>query len=36
MVEVAEFSGELCEIGSIDCQVQGCSTGERYIFSLLT
>ncbi|KAL3990494.1 EGF-like domain family protein [Acanthocheilonema viteae] len=24
-----EFSGELCEIGSIDCQVQGCSIGER-------
>uniref|UniRef100_A0A8R1XQU3 Uncharacterized protein n=1 Tax=Onchocerca volvulus TaxID=6282 RepID=A0A8R1XQU3_ONCVO len=28
-----EFSGELCEIGSIDCQVQGCSTGERCVVS---
>ncbi|EJD76527.1 hypothetical protein LOAG_16543 [Loa loa] len=31
MVEVAEFSGELCEISSIDCQVQGCSTSERCV-----
>ncbi|VDK74080.1 unnamed protein product [Gongylonema pulchrum] len=28
---VAGFSGELCEIGSIDCQVQGCSSGERCV-----
>ncbi|VDN81915.1 unnamed protein product [Brugia pahangi] len=26
-----EFSGELCEVGSIDCQVQGCSIGERCV-----
>ncbi|VDK78277.1 unnamed protein product [Litomosoides sigmodontis] len=31
VVEVAGFSGELCEISSTDCQVQGCSTGERCV-----
>ncbi|KAM3727370.1 Uncharacterized protein ACO02O_04038 [Dirofilaria immitis] len=28
-----EYSGELCEISSIDCQVQGCSIGERCIIT---
>lgn len=35
IVKVAEFSGELCEIGSTDCQVQGCSTNERCISSFV-